>query len=58
MEPTLIDDRVIEAIEAIGHLALLHNHPSIEAIRAARKRFGQSMPMVAVFDTTFHSDMP
>ncbi|MGQ9647546.1 MAG: acetate/propionate family kinase [Thermodesulfobacteriota bacterium] len=58
LEPTLIDDRVLEAIEAISHLALLHNHPSIEAIRAARVRFGPSMPMVAVFDTTFHSDMP
>jgi acetate kinase len=35
LEPTLIDDRVLEAIEAISHLALLHNHPSIESIRAA-----------------------
>ncbi len=58
MEPTLIDDRVLEAIEAISHLALLHNHPSIEAIRAAKAMFGSAMPMVAVFDTAFHSDMP
>ncbi len=58
LEPTLIDDRVLEAIEAISQLALLHNHPSIEAIRAARITLGSRIPMVAVFDTTFHSDMP
>jgi len=58
MEPTLIDDRVLEAIEAISHLALLHNHPSIEAIRAAKGILGSAVPMVAVFDTAFHSDMP
>jgi acetate kinase len=58
MEPTFIDDRVLEAIEAISNLALLHNHPSIEAIRAAKGLFGSAMPMVAVFDTAFHSDMP
>jgi acetate kinase len=58
LEPTLIDDRVLEAIEAISNLALLHNHPSIEAIRAAKGMLGSAIPMVAVFDTTFHSDMP
>jgi len=58
LEPILINDRVLEVIEAISHLALLHNHPSIEAIRAARIILGSEMPMVAVFDTTFHSDMP
>ena len=58
MEPTLIDDLVLEAIEAISNLALLHNHPSIEAIRAARITLGSKIPMVAVFDTAFHSDMP
>jgi acetate kinase len=58
LEPTLIDDRVLEAIEAISNLALLHNHPSIETIRAAKVMLGSAIPMVAVFDTTFHSDIP
>ena len=58
LEPTLIDDRVLEAIETISHLALLHNHSSIKAIRAAKVMLGSAIPMVAVFDTTFHSDMP
>ncbi len=57
-EPTLIDDRVLMAIEEISNLALLHNHPSIESIRAARGVLGEKIPMVAVFDTAFHSDMP
>ena len=58
LEPTLIDDRVLEAIEAISNLALLHNQPSIETIREAKDMLGSAIPMVAVFDTTFHSDMP
>lgn len=58
LEPTLIDDRVLEAIEAISNLALLHNHPSIEAIRTAKITLGSKIPMVAVFDTAFHSSMP
>jgi acetate kinase len=58
LEPTLIDDRVLEAIEAISSLALLHNHPSIEAIRGTKVMLGSAIPMVAVFDTTFHSNMP
>ncbi len=57
-KPIFIDEEVLGAIEAMSHLALLHNNPAIEAIRAARAMFGSTMPMVAVFDTAFHSDMP
>ena len=58
VEPTLIDDKVVEAIESLGELAPLHNGPSLSAIRAARVSLGPDVPMVATFDTTFHRVMP
>lgn len=58
VEPTLIDDGVVEAIESLGELAPLHNGPALSAIRAARVALGPSVPMVATFDTTFHRVMP
>lgn len=57
-EPALIDDEVIAGIEALRFLAPLHNEPSLMAIRAAREVMGSSVPMVAVFDTAFHRNMP
>jgi len=56
--PALIDDKVIDAIEALSELAPLHNEPSLRAIRATRAALGPAMPMVAIFDTAFHSTMP
>ncbi len=58
VEPTLIDDKVVEAIESLGELAPLHNGPALSAIRAARVALGPNVPMVATFDTTFHRVMP
>lgn len=58
VEPTLIDDRVVDAIEALGELAPLHNGPALSAIRAARAALGPDVPMVATFDTAFHRAMP
>ena len=57
-EPTLIDDEVVRAIEAVSDLAPLHNEPSLAAIRAAREALGPAVPMVAVFDTAFHRTLP
>jgi acetate kinase len=56
--PALIDDKVIEEIEALGELAPLHNLPALDAIRAARAILGPSIPMVATFDTAFHRSLP
>ena len=56
-EPALIDGAVIEAIEAAGELAPLHNQPALAAIRAARERL-DSMPMIATFDTAFYAGLP
>jgi acetate kinase len=55
---TLIDESVTEAIDSLEEMAPLHNPPSIAGIRAARAAAGKSMPMVAVFDTTFHAGLP
>src|SRR5215218_5455652 len=49
---------LIEAIESLVELAPLHNGPSLAAIRAAREVLNSSVPMVAVFDTAFHSSLP
>jgi acetate kinase len=58
VEPTIIDDEVISAVEAVSILAPLHNEPSLRAIKAARETLGSSIPMVAVFDTAFHHTLP
>ena len=53
----LINDEVLKAVEDCTPLAPLHNPAGILGIEAARKVFG-NIPMVAVFDTAFHSTMP
>lgn len=58
VQPTWIDDQVIDTIEALSYLAPLHNMPSLRAIRSARAVLGQAVPMVAVFDTAFHHTLP
>jgi acetate kinase len=56
--PALIDSGVISAIQDLSELAPLHNGPSLAAIQASSEAAGPSVPMVAVFDTAFHSAMP
>ncbi len=53
-----IDDQVLAAIEAVSELAPLHNEPALRAIYAAREALGPEVPMVAVFDTAFHTTLP
>ena len=55
--PHLIDEDVIEAIEACAPLAPLHNPANLAGIRAAREIL-PDLPQVAVFDTAFHSRLP
>jgi acetate kinase len=57
VEPTLIDESVVAAIEELTPLAPLHNEPALEAIRAAKTALPE-VPHVAVFDTAFHSTIP
>jgi acetate kinase len=56
-DATVIDDEVVESIEAVSSLAPLHNIPALAAIRATHAELG-SVPAVAAFDTSFHRTMP
>ncbi len=53
-----IDDDVLLKIEQLDDLAPLHNPFVVEGIRMLQQVLGQTMPMVAVFDTAFHSTLP
>jgi acetate kinase len=55
--PTLVDDALITALEAIAPLAPLHNPPAVHGIEVAR-RILPDLPQVAVFDTAFFHDLP
>ena len=57
VEPALVDDGVLAAIEELKPLAPLHNEPALKAIRAAQAA-QPAVPHVAVFDTAFHSTIP
>ena len=57
IEPTLIDDEVIEAIRQYQGLAPLHNPFNLAGIMAMRRLLPE-VPQVAVFDTAFHHTMP
>ncbi len=54
----IISDEVIKGIEDCIDLAPLHNPANLKGIRAAIELFGEGIPQVAVFDTSFHSTMP
>jgi acetate kinase len=54
----ILDDDAIAAIEALNELAPLHNPPALQAIRACRTLLGDTIPMVAAFDTAFHQTLP
>lgn len=53
----LIDENVMKALKECSKLAPLHNPPNIIGINAC-KELMPSTPMVAVFDTAFHQNMP
>lgn len=53
----LINDEVLEAIEACNDLAPLHNPANLIGIRACAELM-PGVPQVAVFDTAFHQTMP
>lgn len=55
--PTLVDDAVLERIEALTSLAPLHQPRALAGLAAARRLLPER-PQVACFDTAFHATMP
>ena len=56
--PVIINDEVIKKIESLIPLAPLHNRASISGIKSCTKMFGNKIPQVAVFDTSYYSNIP
>jgi len=57
VEPVLVDDRVVAALEELTPLAPLHQPHHIAAIRAMADA-APGVPQVACFDTAFHRTQP
>jgi acetate kinase len=56
--PTLLSADVLQEIEALSHLAPLHNPRALRWIEAARAVLGAGVLQVAVFDTAFYAQLP
>ncbi|UQU65967.1 acetate kinase [Couchioplanes caeruleus] len=54
---SIIDDKLVEAVESLVPLAPLHNPAALSGIAVARKLM-PDVPQVAVFDTAFHQTIP
>lgn len=57
-ESVLITPESLSAIRECIELAPLHNPANIEGIEAVQAIFGSSIPQVAVFDTSYHQQLP
>ena len=56
-EAVVVDDRVLADLEEVSDLAPLHNPPALDAARDLRERH-PGVPVVACFDTAFHTTIP
>ncbi len=54
----LITDEMIAKVKECSVMAPLHNPANILGIEACTKTFGDKIPQVGVFDTSFHQTMP
>ncbi|MFN8076613.1 MAG: acetate kinase [Kineosporiaceae bacterium] len=57
LDPVVLDDDAVKAIDDLAVLAPLHNGAHAEGIRVARAVL-PDVPHVAVFDTAFHATIP
>ena len=53
----LVDEAVLQAMEAFNDVAPAHNPPYVKAMRGLRERF-PSLPLVAAYETGFHRTIP
>lgn len=53
---TIMTDEKIKEFEKLCNLAPLHNPPALEQMKAVKESFG-NIPLLAVFDTAFHSEI-
>ncbi|MRR06820.1 MAG: acetate kinase [Deltaproteobacteria bacterium] len=56
-QSVMIDEKVLDAVKAVQHLAPLHNPPNIAGIEAMMAVL-PNVPNIAIFDTAFHQTMP
>ncbi|MBQ2675882.1 MAG: acetate kinase [Clostridia bacterium] len=54
----LVNEQVVNDIEGLADLAPLHNIAHVQGIRGCLECFGDKIPQVVVFDTSFHATMP
>lgn len=57
-QSVVINEDVLKTVESFNDLAPLHNPANLMGVRACIKAFGEDVPQVAVFDTSFHQTMP
>ena len=57
IDPVVIDDAVVAALEELTALAPLHQPPALAAMAEVR-RAAPRVPAVACFDTAFHAGLP
>jgi acetate kinase len=57
VEPEAITTEVEREISELGKWAPMHNPRSVEILAPLRERFG-GIPLIAVFDTSFHATIP
>ncbi|MBU6389072.1 acetate/propionate family kinase [Patescibacteria group bacterium] len=56
-EPTRVTPEVIDRIRELGDLAPLHNYGAAAVLRTCAE-LAPSLPVVAVFDTAYHTTLP
>lgn len=57
-KPTIVNEQALSTLEDLRELAPIHNPISLRGIKETRSILGERVPMVCVFDTTFHHSMP